>query len=129
MDTFEGFPDVFTDLDNVQKTFSDVSINDIQKTFAVCKNIVMLKGNFSDSFKKIQDEVFSFVYIDADLYKSTLECCDFFYPRLLKTGVILFDDYLSPTATGVKKAVDEFFTGKAEYPIVLPTCQAMVFKI
>ena len=129
MDTFEGFPDLISDLDVHEKGhFSDVSIENIKKMFDDYNNIVMLKGEFSESFEKIQHEVFSFVYIDADLYLSTLQCCDFFYPRLLKGGIMLLDDYLIPDTPGVKKAVDEFFAEKDEFPIVLPTCQAMVFK-
>lgn len=131
LDTFEGFPDVISNADVLEKEehFSDVSIAEIQKMFGDYKNIVMLKGKFSESFEKMYDEIFSFVYIDADLYVSTVECLNFFYPRLSKGGIMLFDDYLLPITAGVKKAVDEFFAAKDEFPIVLPTCQAIVFKV
>ena len=130
LDTFSGFPDVISEVDVHEKTgFSDVSVSEIEELFRDYRNIVMLEGKFSESFNKIHDEVFSFVYVDADLYISTIECCNFFYPRLLKGGIILFDDYLVPDTPGVKKAVDEFFLAKDEVPIILPTCQAMVFKV
>ena len=130
LDTFSGFPDVISEVDVHEKAgFSDVSVSEIEELFCDYRNIVMLEGKFSESFKKIHDEVFSFVYVDADLYISTIECCKFFYPRLFKGGIILFDDYLVPDTPGVKKAVDEFFLAKDEVPIVLPTCQAMVFKV
>jgi O-methyltransferase len=129
MDTFENFPDVKTDLDkNVKGDFSDVTLAEVEKLFASQKNIILLKGTFTESFKKIQDETFSFVYVDADLYNSTKECCEFFYPRLSHGGIMLFDDYLLPNAAGVKKAVEEFFSTKNEFPIVLPTYQAMMVK-
>ncbi len=130
MDTFEGFPDLFTEFDsNVKGVFTDVNIAKTIEMLKKNENIVLLEGHFSDSFCKIQKEIFSLVYIDADLYKSTVECCDFFYSRLSKGGIMLFDDYISPNAVGVKKAVDDFFLSKVESPIVLPTCQAMVTKI
>lgn len=130
LDTFEGFPDVISDVDmHEEDGFSDISFIEIQKMFSNFKNISVCKGKFSESFKNIKDELFSFVYIDADLYISTIECCDFFYPRLVKGGIILFDDYLVPDTPGVKKAVDEFFSGKDEIPIILQTCQAMLFKL
>jgi len=129
MDTFEGFPDLISDIDiHEEGHFSDVDINNIKNMFDDYSNMVMLKGKFSESFKKIRHEAFSFVYLDADLYLSTLQCCEFFYDRLLKGGIMLFDDYLIPDTPGVKIAVDEFFAKKNEFPIVLPTCQAMVFK-
>ena len=130
MDTFEGFPDIVSDVDiHESGEFSDVSFVEAQKLFADYKNIVVLKSSFSQSFEKIHDEIFSFVHIDADLYNSTIECCDFFYSRLSKGGIMLFDDYLVVTTPGVKKAVDIFFSKKNTSPIVLPTCQAMVFKL
>jgi hypothetical protein len=130
LDTFEGFPDVTSEIDVHKKGgFSDTSITEVQKLFADYPNIIMMKDTFSRSFTKLQQETFSFVYIDADLYHSTLECCEFFYERIAQCGMMLFDDYLVPDTPGVKKAVDEFFSGRKDFPIVLPTMQAMVFKV
>lgn len=129
LDTFEGFPDAMIDLDVSQTgTFSDVSLAQVQQLFSDRGNIILLKGPFSRSFEKLTHETFSFIHVDADLYDSTIECCEFFYPRLAKGGILLFDDYLVPQTPGVKKAVDEFFADRNEVPIVLPTCQAMAFR-
>lgn len=129
LDTYEGFPDMFTDVDlHESGNFSDVSYEDIQALFSSHSNIVILKGRFDESFHMIRNEVFSFIHIDSDLYASTLECIEFFYPRMLPGGIILFDDYLIPDTPGVKKAVDEFFREKREHPVILPTFQAMVIK-
>jgi predicted O-methyltransferase YrrM len=130
LDTFEGFPDAISEIDVHKKGgFSDTSIPIVQKLFAGYPNIVMMKDTFSRSFKTLHQETFSFVYIDADLYSSTLECCEFFYERIAQGGIMLFDDYLVPDTPGVKKAVDEFFSSKKEFPIILPTMQAMVFRM
>jgi O-methyltransferase len=130
LDTFEGFPDMTCEVDaHEEGQFSDVQFSEVQKFFMDYKNINILKGLFSDSFKKLLNEQFSFVYCDADLYRSTMECCTFFYSRLSRGGIILFDDYLIGSTRGVKKAVDEFFSRKPEFPIVLPTCQALVTKL
>ena len=40
---------------------------------------------------------------------------------------MVFDDYGFPTCPGAKAAVDEFFHGRKEVPLVLPTGQAVVF--
>jgi O-methyltransferase len=129
LDTYEGFPDVFSTIDVHKKDgFADVSTTEIEQLFKAYANITMLKGPFSGSFPMIQEQAFAFVHVDADLYLSTKECLEFFYPRILPGGIMLFDDYLIPDTPGVKQAVDEFFTSKKEHPIVLPTFQAMVFK-
>ena len=54
--------------------------------------------------------------------------CAFFYPRMAPGGVMVFDDYGAPTCPGVQQAVDEFFAGKPERPLYLPTGQAVVCK-
>ena len=130
MDTFEGFPDVITDLDLLDKGgFSEVSNVDLRRHLGKCPNIFALKGPFSETFKFIEDKRFSFVHFDSDLYVSTLECLQFFYPRFTKGGIMLFDDYLIADTPGVKKAVDEFFATVPECPIILPTSQAIVYKL
>jgi hypothetical protein len=43
--------------------------------------------------------------------------------------VLLFDEYAFPGARGEKDAVDEFFAGKVEKPVTLPTGQAFVLKL
>jgi O-methyltransferase len=57
-----------------------------------------------------------------------LDCCHFIYPRLLAGGFMVFDDYGFPSCFGARQAVDEFFAGRPEVPLVLPTGQAVVFK-
>jgi hypothetical protein len=42
--------------------------------------------------------------------------------------VLLFDEYCEAVAHGEKLAVDEFFADKPEFPIALPTGQAIVLK-
>jgi len=130
LDTFEGFPDIITDLDLLKSGgFSEASSVNIMELFGNYKNIRVLKGSFTNSFPYISDNHFSFVHIDSDLYISTKECCNFFYSRMSKSGIMLFDDYLTQDTPGVKKAVDEFFKDKIECPIILPTCQAIVHKL
>jgi len=58
-----------------------------------------------------------------------MDCCDFFYKRLARGGIIIFDDYGYITCPGAKKAIDEFFSGKPEYPCYLPTGQCFAIKI
>ncbi|KPA18903.1 Macrocin-O-methyltransferase [Candidatus Magnetomorum sp. HK-1] len=130
LDTFEGMPDSISPIDSHK--FGDLSTpykHNINKLFKAQPNICMLKGKFNMTFNDIKDRIFSFVYVDADLYSSTLECCNFFYPRLASGGIMLFDDYLVDDTRGVKKAVDEYFKNKRSMPLVLPTSQAIVYQI
>jgi hypothetical protein len=86
-------------------------------------------GWIPDTFAGLQDRQFAFVHVDLDLYQPTLDCCAFFYPRLIPGGVLLFDEYGWASAHGEKAAVDKFFVDKPEHPIVLITGQAFVIKL
>src|SRR5262245_10402180 len=78
---------------------------------------------------RLENNRYSFVHVDVDLYQSTLDCCEYFYTRLVPGGIMLFDEYGFPSARGEKDAVDEFFSDKPESPIALPTGQGMVLKV
>lgn len=65
-------------------------------------------GWIPSRFNEVEGKEFSFVHIDVDLYNPTIESVNFFYPRLIKNGVIVCDDYGSIQFPGAKKAIDEF---------------------
>ncbi|MFQ6342842.1 TylF/MycF/NovP-related O-methyltransferase [Campylobacter sp. VTCC 70190] len=115
-DTFEGFDD--KDLryeDNSEKhknnNFTNTSLELVMGKMPHKENVIIKKGYFPQSVmddKNLENERFCFVSLDTDLYKPILEGLDFFYPKMVKGGVIVIDDYYSQLYTGVKKAVDEF---------------------
>lgn len=86
------------------------------------------EGWMPDTFIGLEDKQYAFTHIDVDLYQPTLDCCMYFYPRITPGGVLLFDEYGFPSAHGEKVAVDEYFAGKPERPIVLITGQALILK-
>lgn len=71
---------------------------------------------------------FCFVHLDVDLYKSTKDCLEFFYPRMVRGGIILTHDY-NYVFKGVKKAYNEFFANKPEAVIKLADYQALMVKV
>lgn len=74
------------------------------------KNVVMHKGLFSETFSSVADKQFCFVHVDCDLYCAIRESVEFFVPRIVRGGFIIFDDYHDPDEyPGAVKAVDEYF--------------------
>jgi O-methyltransferase len=72
-------------------------------------NVEILKGYSPEVFNEIpEDKVFSFVHVDVDLYDSVNDALDYFWPRLVDGGMMLFDDYGFDTTPGAKKAIDEW---------------------
>jgi rfaE bifunctional protein nucleotidyltransferase chain/domain len=56
------------------------------------------------------ERVYSFVYVDMDVYRSTIDAIDFFWPRLVMGGKLVFDDWEWVPCGGVKKAILEKFS-------------------
>ncbi len=129
-DTFSGMPptDITKDI-HKEGEFSNTSLDGVKKYLADCGNIRFNQGYFPDTATSIIDLSFCFVHIDVDIYESVMECCKFFYPRLVQGGILVFDDYGFLTCPGAKMAVDEFFSDKSEYPCYLQTGQCFVLKL
>lgn len=109
LDTFEGIP-------NGDEEHGDAHLkgtlklsdypSDVMQRLAL-PNIVVLKGIFPHEVCPPADERFAFVHLDADTYESTRDALAYFLPRMNAGGMIVFDDYDSPTTPGVKAACDE----------------------
>lgn len=131
-DTFNGIPASTVSDNNSHKEgrFNDVSYEKIAKTFDGFDFVRIYKGEVPDTLKKVRDIRFSFVHLDLNNYFPTYVAIDFFYERMRKGAIMLFDDYGFPIyKESIKRAVDESFGDKEEGPIVLPTGQSFIIKL
>jgi O-methyltransferase len=128
-DTFAGMPQTDPVKDRHRRhDFDDTSIDSVAAFVGWEEKIVYNKGLIPDTFGESGDLRFAFSHVDVDIHKSVLDCCRFLYPRTAMGGVIVFDDYGFPSCPGARQAVDEFFADKPEYPLVLRSGQAIVFR-
>ena len=86
------------------------------------------KGWIPERFHEAEDERFSLVHIDVDLYEPTRDAVAFFYPRVSPGGILICDDYGSALCPGAKRAIDEFFADKPECVLSRPTGQSLAVK-
>jgi O-methyltransferase len=116
LDTFEGHPfdgpeDVPSDQQLVHHKglFAGNSYERVAQTLEQngIGNAVLLKGRIEGTIGALADRKFCFAHLDLDLYESTRQALSFIVPRLVRGGVIVFDDYGSFDAPGVEKAVSE----------------------
>lgn len=122
-DSFAGMPEVSRD-DNFHKAgdFSDTMEERVRKGLSsIAPNFEMHVGFFSQTLNELQssDLNFCLAHIDADLYESILDSLAFTYPRMVRGGIMIFDDYGAPSCEGAKKAIDEFFSDKPETVVSL----------
>ena len=92
-------------------------------------NIVYHKGHIPDSLisKPESPESIFYLHIDLNSSKPTLATLEFFYPRLVPGGVILFDDYGWEQYEDTKNTIELFFEKKSGILMKLPTGQAIYF--
>ena len=142
-DTFKGMPDNNEGIREIAKgTFAANTgrangyvavvgmemIESVKAFLQECDNVVFHKGYFPDTSAPVIDEKFSFVYIDGDLYQTTKDSLEFFYPRMVSGGIMMLDDWQYRLCPGVERAVNEFLEGKNEVVIQTTDYQAMIIK-
>jgi O-methyltransferase len=133
-DTFEGFNE--KDLQHeatrggkyTTAEFSDTSAGAVKKLFDGDSRVSIHPGYFPGTATGLENNKFSFVHLDADLYLPTLEALKFFYPRLSPGGVIIVHDY-NHTWPGIKKAFDEFMPTIPESLLELPDWKGSVMIV
>jgi hypothetical protein len=131
-DTFEGLPDT-ADIDTkfrwgrFRKGQFTYPLESVRNYLADCDKVYFHQGVFPATGEAVKNERFSFVHADVDLYSSTWSALEFFYPRLLRGGIIVSHDFA--LARGVREAMEEFFKDLPEPVIELAGDQAMVVKL
>jgi len=78
-------------------------------------------GWFHETLPSELPDQICFAYLDGDLYASILISLQYVYPRMMKGGICLIDDYADPAIhhgwnllPGVKRACDEYLADKPE---------------
>ena len=128
-DTFGGMPETDARHDTHKAgDFADTSVGGVRRVLAGVSNVEFHAGFFPATARGLEDRRFCLAHIDVDIYRSITDACEFFFPRLDVGGIMLFDDYGSPSCPGVAKAVDAYFAQQNEPTFYLPTGQCMVIK-
>lgn len=108
-DTFEGLPEEQWIESEIHEPleFNDTSLQEVQEFLADCPNVVLVKGLFPQSGEPYKDLKFSLVHLDTDFYLSTKLSLEWFWPRMVQGGIIVFDDYNWKNCPGVLQALEE----------------------
>ena len=82
------------------------------------ENVFLIGGDITktvpDFIKKNNAIRISLLHIDVDLYKPTKICLDYFFPKVVKGGIVILDDY--GAFPGANKAIEDYFV-KSNYKI------------
>ena len=136
VDSFEGLSD-FLDEDKslnpdiIQNKKGDLKANieDVEILFKQFKNVNIIKGWIPKVFESLdENNKYKFVHIDVDLYQPTFDSLNYIYDKVVKGGIIITDDYRSPSFPGNQKAWEKYFNYKNIRSLSLPSGQAVVIK-
>jgi O-methyltransferase len=73
-------------------------------------NVTILQGIFPDQSCQILEEKnakFSLCHIDVDVYQSAKDIMDWIWGRMVKGGIVVYDDYGFATCEGITRFVNE----------------------
>lgn len=120
-DSFEGFPETH-EFDRSSRNpkkgeWNYTNPSEIIWTLKFLKcfsegNIYLVKGFFSNEIFKQAPTRIALLHLDCDLYSSYKTCLESLWPRVVKGGITIFDEYRQPNWPGATKAIDEYFEGK-----------------
>jgi hypothetical protein len=128
-DTFAGMPETNKSVDYHNKgEFADTSLDGVQDFLKDYMNLSFHQGFFPESAHDVQEDKFCYIHVDVDIYQSTLACLEYFYPKLVSGGVMVFDDYEWKHCGGVRKALDEFLADKPERVVISALYQGLLIK-
>lgn len=131
-DSFEGLPPPQKEDESQDREVEGkfrASLSEVRGLLGEFPNIRTHAGCFHRTFPAAESSVYRFVHVDADLYRSTREALEYFYPRLEPLGVLVCDDYGDVKWPGVRKAVDEYAERHSIAPLSLSTRQAVFLKV
>ncbi len=134
-DTFVGFDHEQAENDqrngltaNVGTQFVDTSPEQVLSRMKYPEKCVVRAGLFPATATGLENEVYCFVSIDADLFEPILDGLKYFYPRLAPGGFIFVHDYNNSIFMGANLAVREFAdTNKLAFFPLSDSCGTAVF--
>jgi len=124
-DSFSGLPKqvIKEDCDGTVRPqtvkFDNTSPEEVLAYINGNTKLCIKEGVFPETTEGMTEEQYALVHIDADLYQSTKDALEYFYPKMNKKGAIIIHDY-NHDWEGVKKAVQEFEQNIPEVFVELP---------
>ncbi len=100
----------------------------VRKSLAAFPGVAFHKGWIPNVFDELPAGKWAFVHLDVDHYEPTYASLAYFYPKLASGGVILCDDYGSPTFPGAQRAWHTYCDEHSVPFVVLDTGQSVILK-
>lgn len=116
--------------DKAHDDTSEKIVRDLLDKKLHVNNYKILTGIFpEDTGKAIDEETFSLVYLDVDVYRSTKDAFNYVWDKVVSGGIVVFDDYgMISACGGIKKFIDEIKSDKDKIFLQNLNSQAYIIK-
>ncbi|WP_321777744.1 TylF/MycF/NovP-related O-methyltransferase [Sulfurimonas sp.] len=130
MDTFEGLvEDLLSDAEKNKKgEIYEPCIDIVKKNFREYRNVEIIQGMIPETLDQVKSDKISFLHIDMNCVFPESEALKYFWDKLVKGGIVIFDDYGWAVYHAQKKAHDLFAESKGVKIATLPTGQGLLIK-
>ncbi len=136
VDTFEGLAEEYMSESEKNRKIvdhmTDIYKNNYEKvanTFRNFSNVVLVKGAIPIILNRLQVEQVAYLSIDMNNAKPEIEAAKYFWPKLVKGGLILLDDFVYGVEFHEQTEAFLAFAKEINHEILtLPTGQGLIIK-
>ena len=87
-------------------------VENLMRQYSV-PNVIVLEGIVPDDFALGHMAItFRFAHIDVDIYQSAKDAFEWLWPRMVKGGIVVLDDYGEADCPGITELVEELLPMK-----------------
>jgi hypothetical protein len=129
-DTFNGLDEKLStkdEYDRLRDEYKDC-YEFVVDAFKEYSNVVIVKGSVPETLSKVNIDKVAYLSIDMNCAYPELEAMQYFWPKLVKGGVIVLDDYGWPMCENQKLAADQFALSVGAMILSLPNGQGIIVK-
>ncbi len=91
-------------------------------------NVEIIKGSVPDTLSKVKTETVAFLHLDMNSAIPEVSALDFFWNKISKGGIVLFDDYAYEGNHIMKATHDVWAKSHGVEILSLPTAQGLLIK-
>lgn len=92
-------------------------------------NVEIIRGFIPDTLQQVKPEKVAFLHLDMNAAYPEVEALDYFWPKISKGGVVLFDDYACGSCHHAKNTHDAWAQKHSVEILSLPTGQGLLIKV
>jgi hypothetical protein len=140
LDTFGGMDERY--ITDEEKRLGKVELNNrvlqangyelnpesVRRNFSEWERVHVIQGAVPDTLQQVDAHAVCYLHLDMNCAVPERAALEYFWPRMVAGGMVLFDDYAYVGYEPQKRAHDEFAQAQGVMVLALPTGQGILIK-